>query len=366
MNTFFETINYSSSNEDSNSEWKALSISHDDSILCITGSGARPLDLLIKGPQEIVSLDFNPCQNFILELKMAAIKHLGYEEYLELMGVLPSEQREVQYKSIRQHLSGEATHFWDSHLKMIREGLIYQGRWEKHFRRLARLVSFVRSNLRDRLFASHNTTEQAKIWRDDWDSFFWRIFLFSVSSRKVWKYVFGDPGFYEHVADDFSISEYLKERFAFASENLLFHNSPFLTLLFLGKYNIDSVLPPYLSKENFTTIRNNLSHLRLVTQSLSEYLEHGEENRFTKYSLSDFSSYTTAEEYAKIWNEIVRTASREAVVCERQFLVKRELPSEVRQFVIRDTDLEMELSRKDNSCFYTFIVGKIGGRYDRT
>ena len=70
MNSFLETINYSSSNEDSYSEWKALSIGPDDSILCITGSGSRPLDLLIKGPREIVSLDFNPCQNFLLKFKI--------------------------------------------------------------------------------------------------------------------------------------------------------------------------------------------------------------------------------------------------------------------------------------------------------
>ncbi len=365
MNSFLETINYSSSNEDSYSEWKTLSIGPDDSILCITGSGARPLDLLIKGPREIVSLDFNPCQNFLLELKIAAIKQLRYGEYLEFMGILPSEKREIQYKNIRQHLSAEAKNFWDSRSKMIREGVIYQGRWEKNFGRLAWLLSCTRSKLRNRLFASKNITEQTKIWHDDWDDFFWRVFLFCLSSQKVWKYVFGDPGFYKHVPEDFSISKYLNERFAFASENILFNKSPFLMLLFLGRYNIDSVLPSYLSNENFVTIKNNLSHLYPVTQSLLEHLEHCEENRFNKYSLSDFSSYTNVEEYAKIWKEIIRTASQGTVVCERQFLVKRELPSEVRSFVIRDTSLEMELARMDNSCFYTFIVGRINSGDER-
>jgi len=365
MNTFLETINYTSSNEDSNSEWKALSIGHDDSILCITGSGARPLDILIKEPKEVVSIDFNPCQNFLLELKIAAIKHLRYKEYLELMGVLPSQKREIQYKGIRQHLSAEVKNFWDSQLKMIRKGVIYQGRWEKHFRRLAWLVSCVRLNLRNRLFACKNTNEQTKIWHDNWDNFVWRVFLVCVSLRKVWKYIFGDPGFYEHVPEDFSISEYLNERFAYASKSILFSESPFLILLFFGRYNADSVLPPYLSNENFATIKNNLSHIGIITQSLLKYLEHCKENRFNKYSLSDFSSYTNGEEYVKIWKEIVRTASRGAVVCERQFLVKRELPSEVRPFIIRDTRLEMVLSRMDNSCFYTFVIGRINGGDDR-
>jgi S-adenosylmethionine-diacylglycerol 3-amino-3-carboxypropyl transferase len=362
MKSFLEMINYSSSNEDSNSELRALCISQDDSILCITGSGARPLDLLTKAPREIVSIDFNPCQNFLLELKMSAIRSLEYDEFLEFMGVHMSQKRESTYEIIRQFLSSEAKNFWGNQSKIIKKGVIYQGRWEKYFGRLARLVSFMRSNLRDRLFACKNTAEQTRIWYDDWDNLLWRVFLICISSRKVWKYIFGDPGFYEHVPEGFSISDYLNKRFAFASENVLFGESPFLTLLFFGRYNANSAFPPYLRKENYATIKDNLSRIQITTQSLLEYLEHCEENRFNKYSLSDFSSYTNGEQYAKIWKGIVRTASRGALICERQFLVKREPPSEVRPFVMRDVELERELSRTDDSCFYTFIVGRIDGR----
>ncbi len=89
MPSFLETLNYSSSNEDSNSELKALCIDKNDSILSITGSGARALDLLIKNPAKIVSIDFNPCQNHLLELKIAAIQHLEYQEFLEFLGARP-------------------------------------------------------------------------------------------------------------------------------------------------------------------------------------------------------------------------------------------------------------------------------------
>lgn len=359
MKSFLEMINYSSSNEDSNSELRALCISQDDPILCITGSGARPLDLLTRVPRKIVSIDFNPCQNFLLELKIAAIRCLEYHEFLEFMGVRVSQKREITYKAISRLLSAGAKNFWDNQSNIIKKGLIYQGRWEKYFGRLARLVSLMRSDLRDRLFACKNTAEQTKIWYDDWDNLLWHVFIISISSQKVWKYIFGDPGFYEHVPHGFSISDYFNKRFAFTSENVLFGESPFMTLLFFGRYNANSALPPYLCKENYATIKDNLSRIQITTQSLSEYLEHCEENRFNKYSLSDFSSYTNGEEYAKIWKGIVRTASRGAVVCERQFLVKRDLPSEVRPFVMRDVELERELSRTDNSCFYTFIIGRI-------
>ena len=93
MKSFFETVNYSSSNEDSRSEIRALQLISQDSVLCITGSGARTLDLLIANPAKVVSLDFNPCQNFLLELKIAAMHELDYEEFLEFLGVNNSLKR---------------------------------------------------------------------------------------------------------------------------------------------------------------------------------------------------------------------------------------------------------------------------------
>lgn len=43
MTSFLDTINYSAANEDSASECRALRLGPPDTVLCITGSGARPL-----------------------------------------------------------------------------------------------------------------------------------------------------------------------------------------------------------------------------------------------------------------------------------------------------------------------------------
>ena len=53
--SFNETINYSSCNEDTSSELKALDIHGDDVVLTITGGGARALDLLIAKPKKIIA-----------------------------------------------------------------------------------------------------------------------------------------------------------------------------------------------------------------------------------------------------------------------------------------------------------------------
>ncbi len=301
--TFLEKINYSSSNEDSGSEWKALRINGKDSVLCITGSGARPLDLLIQKPGSVISIDINPCQNYLLELKMLAIELMDYRDFIQFMGIYPSTKRVETYLSIRQSLSLEARTFWNSHLRILEKGVIYQGGWEKYFSILARIIRIARPHILKRLFESRTIEEQAAIWKRAWDDRQWRMFIRIVSSRFNWKYVFRDPGFYGFVPDNFSIPDYISERFAYAFENLLFKESAFAHLLFWGKYDPAGALPLHLQAEHYSTIKTHLSCIRIVTQALGDYLDTTPE-RFDKFSLSDFSSYTNWRDYSKIWNGI--------------------------------------------------------------
>ena len=360
--SFLNTLNYSSSNEDSRSELKALQIAEGDSVLCITGSGGRPLDLLIENPAVIVSIDFDPCQNFLLELKLAAIKHLEYEEFVGFLGVHSSEKREETYNSIRNILSAEARRYWDSNLRMIKKGIIYQGRWERSFRLLARMVSLVRPKLVGKLFSCNDIDEQFKIWHEKWDDRLWRSFLRLISSKIVWKYGLGDPGFYKYVPDNFSIYLYLVNKFNSAFENMVVSKSPFARLLFLGEYDPNRVLPLYLQKINYKKLKNLRTWVQIVTDSFTKYLQNCKSKRFDKYSLSDFSSYTSIEEYRQIWQGIIKTASPGARTCERQFLVKREIPLEIQPYISRDRDLEKELELVDDSIFYTFVIAKVEGR----
>ena len=115
---FFNKINYSASNEDSESERLALRLNSEDTVLCITGSGARSLDLLVDSPKKIVSIDFNPAQNFLLELKMAAFKALTYDELMEFLGVRSSEVRLVMFNKLKAHLSPNALDFWQKRMKL--------------------------------------------------------------------------------------------------------------------------------------------------------------------------------------------------------------------------------------------------------
>jgi S-adenosylmethionine-diacylglycerol 3-amino-3-carboxypropyl transferase len=289
---------------------------------------------------------------------MRAIERLDYSDFLRFIGVSPCQRRRSVYRTIRKSLSGGARVFWDSHPKMLDKGVIYQGGWEKYFYQLSFIIRQARPLMLKRLFDCRNIEEQAYVWNTGWNNAEWRGFIRILSSRLIWKYFLRDPGFYRFVPPLFSIPDYSLEKFAFVFENILVRKSPYANLLFWGKYDPKGALPIYLRKENYLTIQSRLASIRIVTQSLGDYLEKGAK-RFNKYSLSDFSSYTGWEDYKRIWKGIIRTAKNEAVICERQYLVKRNIPKEISGFVSRDSDLELKLQRTDNSIFFSFIVARL-------
>lgn len=45
----------------------------------------------------LAAIDISPAQNSLLEIKLAAIKCLEYEEYLQLLGLASVEDRCVRY-----------------------------------------------------------------------------------------------------------------------------------------------------------------------------------------------------------------------------------------------------------------------------
>jgi S-adenosylmethionine:diacylglycerol 3-amino-3-carboxypropyl transferase len=93
MADFSRTLNFTSANEDGATELEALALAPSDHVLCLTASGARPLDLLLGNPARITAIDINPAQNELLRLKIAAFKALEDEALYAYLGIANSRHR---------------------------------------------------------------------------------------------------------------------------------------------------------------------------------------------------------------------------------------------------------------------------------
>src|SRR5215831_16596862 len=63
-----------------------LNIGPRDRIVMITSAGCNALDYMIHDPAAIHCVDVNPHQNALLELKLAALETLRYDQFFEMFG----------------------------------------------------------------------------------------------------------------------------------------------------------------------------------------------------------------------------------------------------------------------------------------
>ncbi len=358
-NAFFNKLIYSSPNEDGRIEAQGLGITADSRVLCITGCGARPLDLLTGDavPAEITAIDFNPMQNHLLDLTMACFRELTHAELLDFLGITPYHKRLKLYARLRPYLNTDSRYLWDRRPAQLQAGVMTTGQWHSYLTLMAKLTVFRRGLIRQ-LFETRNINAQARLWHDRWDNVLWQNTLRALGNRWFWQKIVREPGAML-IPDTFDPGQYLIDCFRRFAETQLFQDSFFAYLLFFGKFD-DVVLPPYLQARHHNTIRDNLDRIRPVTASLTDFLTTTPD-RFDAFSISDVASYAPPGEYAAIWRGMLRTAAPNARLVERQFLVKRPVPEFANDTFLPDEAASAWALQTDNSLIYTFNLGTFHG-----
>ena len=72
--------------EDPAVDRQILDIGEDDDVLVITSAGCNALDYALAGARSVHAVDANPRQNALLELKLAALRRLEFEDLFALFG----------------------------------------------------------------------------------------------------------------------------------------------------------------------------------------------------------------------------------------------------------------------------------------
>jgi S-adenosylmethionine-diacylglycerol 3-amino-3-carboxypropyl transferase len=372
---FHSTINYSSCNEDWRTEWQALRFGSSDRALVVTGSGDRPLHALLQKPAAVVAIDRNPCQNHLLALKAAALRELDYGRYVDFLGLETGEEpakdghgpkgarelRRTLFARLQAGLEPETARFFAERQALVDAGVLYQGRFERYYGRVARLGHLLRGRAIGRLFAFADLEEQRAFVRESWDRRWWRL-TYDALCSPVWSRLFlRDPAFYPRVRRGLAIGQYLYEGMLATLDRHLARENFMLSLVLRGRLS-QSDLPPYLTPEGHAALAPLLGRLSLHTGDLLDFLEGAAPGSFTRFSLSDVPSYLDATSFERLMHGIVRAAAPGARFCVRLFLSTHEVPPSVAPLIEREPELEALLAREDRAFAYRFIVGSVRAR----
>jgi betaine lipid synthase len=100
--------------EDPREDQLILNITPDDVMLVISSAGDNALSYAISSqPSRIHCVDLNPCQNHLLELKLAALVSLPHQDIWQLFGLGRHPNfRQLLDEKLSPHLSSHALQFW--------------------------------------------------------------------------------------------------------------------------------------------------------------------------------------------------------------------------------------------------------------
>jgi S-adenosylmethionine-diacylglycerol 3-amino-3-carboxypropyl transferase len=355
--SFNKTINFSSSNEDGCTELAALDMQPDDTVVCLTGSGSRVLDLLTGNPGRLIALDLNPAQNALLALKIAAYHALNNEEIWQYLGIVEHGDRLALHARVECHLDSVHQSYWSNNLKLVKNGLWYCGRWERALTKLALLAKLLKGKTITALFSASSLNEQKRIWQEQWEGKVWKYSLRMLAFPFLWTNVMGEPGG-AFLPSRPMTEAILRERFARGAGAVLFQQSDFVSLMLRGKHLPKDALPLHVQMDYMDMVRSRLDRIEIVTGELDQLARLGI-NNVDAFSLSDFSSYCPQQVYDCIWQAVIDAAAPGARVCERVLLNIMDPSEYLARQINWDTDLSQQLSERDKAVIYDIRVGQI-------
>ena len=358
MANFYSRLSYSFGNEDWITELEALRIKPSDRVVCITASGDRPLHLLLADLDELVSVDANPFQNHLFELKKAAMLELDYFAYLAFVGAKGHADRFKLFHLISAKMPQESVEFWRKRKKMIRRGVLYQGVTEKWCKRMGLILRIMRKDKIKRLFMFDDLAEQRDFVRKHWNSLLWISSFNFALHPLLTRFFFKDPGLYENLGPSMRPATYVRERINHCLESNLAKTNAFISLILKGRV-AEAAFPPSLTQEGTSVIKKRLDRVSIVTQNIISYLEATSHNSFDAFSISDVASYLDEEGFVRLVAGIAKCARPGARFCMRQFLSNHRIPVPFSSIFKRDRALEEKLEKKDQTALYRFMIGTI-------
>ncbi len=342
--------------EDPEADHAALKIRSGDTVLAITSGGCNVLGFLLFDPAIIYSIDINPAQSWLLELKIAAIKALSFDEFLSFAGLKEHANRWTLYEKIKSQLSNEATEFWNDHAAILKKGFFMNGKYERFIRLAGKFLNLLQGRKRVMgLFKEKNMQGQHMYFDNVWDTKRF-IYLFKLLFNKRMLAKRGLVADYFHFDDgsrSFAESFYNRSKKAF--RDIPVKGNYFLSLYLLGKYQNNDEVPAYLKEENYEVIRSRVDRVKIITSDAQGWLDSMPAESINCFALSNICELMSEKDTHRLFSAVLQTGRKNAKIIFRNLMIPREVPEDLRSSIVKDETLSKEIQFNDRS----FVYGKV-------
>lgn len=355
-------ILYSTCDEDAESELSALAVHSGDDVLCVTGSACRTLSLISRNPRSITSIDYAAGQNYLLELKLAAIRHLDYERLLGFLGVEPAlNARMADYRSLEKHLSPAARRYFSHYARDVEAGVLFRGRHEKFYIRiLSPFLHLLYGRALREIFATESLEHQRRIYFEKIRGPFFTFLVRKGFNKALLTTVLNNPD-YEVEVEIGNLGDYMLETLDHTFSTHLARDSDWLSLMLNGRYLSRRALPHFLQEDVVRQIKAADTKIQIIHQDIVEFVKQAPEAAFSKFSLSDISSCISKTRFMELLSHIPRIGRSQGRLCYRNFIARHKIPQPLQGLLARDNELCNKLNRDDRAFSYQFEIATVQG-----
>ena len=315
---YSRSLVYNTCWEDPAVDRQALDIRPDDRMLVITSAGCKVLDYAQLGPERILAVDANPRQNALLELKIAGILRLEFEDFFAVFGAGRHPGFAQLYQSrLRDSLTPFARQYWDRRISWFDgsgpgSSFYYQG-LAGTVARIFRAFLALRPALRAavmQLIDARSLVEQRDIYDREIRTRLWGAGMNWALSRQITLSMLGVPHpqrkevQLQHAG---GVPGFIREAIEYVFRSLPVSNNYFWTLYLRGAYS-RSCCPEYLKPDNFARLKQGLAQrIEIHTGTVTGFLNTADTtiSKFVLLDHMDWMSSYAPEALAEEWRAIL-------------------------------------------------------------
>jgi S-adenosylmethionine-diacylglycerol 3-amino-3-carboxypropyl transferase len=319
---YSKALVYNTCWEDPAVDRQALKLSAQDNVLVITSAGCNALDYALTAPNRVDAVDANPRQTALLELKIAGIRQLGFDDYFAIFGNGRHPHfRELYHDALRASLSPFAQDYWDrrSHwfTPFSPRGSFYfhglSGMVARTFRGYLRLRPPLRTAVAE-LLEARSLEQQREIYDRCAAPHMWGRGMNWALSRQFTMNMLGVPHT-QHAevrrqhAD--GVPGFVRESIEYVFRQLPLWTNYFWRLYLNGAYSADCC-PEYLKRDNFLALKRGLvDRIHPHTSTVTQFLRQSSHaiSRFVLLDHMDWMSSLYPAALAEEWSAIVARAA---------------------------------------------------------
>lgn len=317
---YSRSLVYNTCWEDPAVDRRALGLTREDVVLVITSAGCNALDYALLGPRRIHAVDANPRQNALLELKLAGVRALDFDDFFCLFGAGFHPDVEALYqRRLRGQLSPFAREYWDRNHAWFasQRGSFYfhglSGLVACGFKAYLAVRPYLASCIRA-LFGAGSLDEQREIYAQNVAPLMWGPGMRWALSRQLTLSLLGVPRPQrreieaEHAG---GVAAYVRDSVEYVLCQLPLATNYFWRVYLNGRYT-RACCPEYLKPDNFARLKAGLADcIEPHTTTVTEFLRGATEpiSKFILLDHMDWMASHAPQALAEEWHEIFRHAT---------------------------------------------------------